>query len=86
MEQPEQPPQELLDWLREQYLDVRVLEDGTIAALGQLMFTKAIHLGLARFGFERRFCFENQALAVQRFAELKSCEDIPEGFTARRGL
>lgn len=77
---------ELAEWLRTQYEQVRVLPDGSVAALNSLMFTTAIFTGCATFGFERRFCFEDRGLALQRFAELEHCDDEPAGFVARRGL
>lgn len=66
------------------FLDVRVLPDGSVAALVRLMFTKAICLGCHDFGYESRFCFEDFDLADKRFAELQSDSDEPEGFIARR--
>lgn len=76
----------IADELRPDYLSVRILPDGSIAALGDLLYTRAIYLGVNRISWERRFCFEDRALASRRFAELKSEEDVPEGYTARRGL
>ncbi len=66
------------------YVAVRVLDDGTIAALGDLMYTRAIFLDCEPLGWGRRFCFEDRALATQRFYELKSADDEPAGWTARR--
>jgi hypothetical protein len=66
------------------YLMVRVLPDNSIAALGELLFTRAIYLGVDRLGWERRFCFENRDLALKRFLALNSEDDEPEGYTARR--
>ncbi len=66
------------------YLDVRVLPDGSVAALVRLMFTKAICLGCHDFGYESRFCFEDFKLAEQRFAELQAQDDEPAGYIARR--
>jgi hypothetical protein len=78
--------QELVTWLLESgdYLDARVLPDGSVAALIRLMFTKAICLGCTYYGFESRFCFEDFDLAHQRFAELQSQDDEPAGHIARR--
>lgn len=66
------------------YLDVRVLPDGSVAAVGDLLFTRAIFLGCNAYGFERRFCFSDRELALKRYAELQSEDDTPEGFTASR--
>lgn len=71
--------------IRPHYREVRVLDDGSVAALGDLMFTRAIFLGCDRLGHSRRFCFEDRKLADKRFSELQSEDDVPEGFIARRG-
>lgn len=67
------------------YIEVRVLPDGTVAALGDLLYTRAIHLDCEPLGFGRRLCFEDRDLATQRFHELQSSDDVPEGYIARRG-
>lgn len=68
----------------EGYKAARVLPDGSVAAILDLMFTRAIVLDCTATGYGNRFCFENKALADQRFLELRSDEDVPEGFIARR--
>jgi len=62
----------------------RVLPDNTVACTFDLMFTRAIILGVGRFSWKRRFCFENHNLAKQRFIELQSENDEPQGYVARR--
>lgn len=66
------------------YLDVKVLPDGSIAILMELLFTRAICLGVNRYGWTNRFCFADKALATQRFSELQSEDDEPQGYIARR--
>ena len=66
------------------YLSTRVLQDGSVACLGDLIFTRAIILGVSRCGYSRRFCFEDRVLASKRFAELSSEDDVPDGYVARR--
>lgn len=66
------------------YLSTRVLPDGSVACLGDLMFTRAIILGVSREGYGRRFCFEDRVLASKRFAELSSEDDVPDGYVAQR--
>ena len=68
----------------EGYTRTRVLPDGSIAGIHDLIYTRAIYLGLHRDGFTRRFCFEDRALADQRFDELKTEDDTPQGAIARR--
>lgn len=66
------------------YLDARVLKDGTVAALGDLLFTRSIILRCDRDGWANRFCFADRDMATQRFSELSSEDDVPAGHTARR--
>lgn len=66
------------------YIAVRELEDGSVAALGDLLYTRAIFLNCNEFGYSKRFCFENRSLAVVRFNELRTEDDVPEGSVAHR--
>lgn len=66
------------------YLDVKTLSDGSIAALGDLMFTRAIFLGCDAFGWSRRYCFEDRERANHEYELLTSQEDVPTGWIARR--
>ena len=76
--------EELLASLKSQYKRVRVLPDGSIAALFDLICTRAIVLGCERYGFAHRFCFKDKSLADRRFDELMSEDDELQGFVARR--
>lgn len=79
--------QALADWLVSDqggYLAARVLPDGSVAALQQLMYTRAILLGVNRESYESRFCFKDFALAQQRFEALLTEDDEPQGYVARR--
>lgn len=62
----------------------RVLADNTVACVFDLMFTRAIILGVSESSMKRRFCFEDRTLANIRFVELKSENDEPQGYIARR--
>jgi hypothetical protein len=82
-----QRAQELADLLpRLGYMRARVLPDGSVAAISDLAFTRAIYLGCTSEHWERRYCFANYALADRRFAELQSEDDVPAGHTAARIL
>jgi hypothetical protein len=62
--------QALAAWLRTQrYLAVRVLPDGSVAALVDLLFTRGIVLGCHWDGWTSRFCFEERELADRRFSD-----------------
>lgn len=67
------------------FLDVRELEDGTIVGLGRLLFTTAIYIDLDIWGWGRRYCFEDSALAQEQYQRLQSGDDIPQGWVAQRG-
>lgn len=77
---------ELLARIKEwgNYLDVRQLEDGSIIAIGDLIFTRAIYMDVNAQGWSRRFCFEDQALADREFQRLKNEDEEPVGWIARR--
>jgi hypothetical protein len=76
--------QRVADKIAPDYLSTRVLPDGSVAALADLLFTRAIFLDCNEYGYGRRFCFEDRGLATLRFTELHTADDIPEGYTARR--
>lgn len=75
----------LLEELREYYQNVRVLDDGTIVGTTELAYTRAICIGLDYTGWSKRFCFENRSVAVSELQKLKTGNDEPEGYIARRG-
>lgn len=66
------------------YSDLRELPDGTVAGMIRLMFTKAIVLGLDKTGWEYRYCYEDAGRANHEFAKIKSVDDVPAGWVARR--
>jgi hypothetical protein len=67
-----------------EYRDVRLLDDGSIIAIGELMFTRAIYMDVNLYGWERRFCFQDRALADAEFKKLQTGEEEPVGWIARR--
>lgn len=71
--------------LQQGYLAARILEDGSVAALGDLLYTRSIITGCTPTGWSRRFCFEDRDLASRRFEELRHEDDVPLGHIARRG-
>jgi hypothetical protein len=76
---------ELIDFIKEQgYENVRELDDGTIVGTLYLMYTKAIFIGLNRHGYEKRFCFNDAKLADSEINLLKSSDDEPNGYIAKR--
>lgn len=66
------------------YRDVRLLEDRSIVAIGDLMFTRAIYMDVDLNGWGRRFCFENRALADTEFHRITDGDQEPVGWIARR--
>jgi hypothetical protein len=66
------------------YREVRLLEDGSIVAIGDLIFTRAIYMDVHPVGWGRRFCFEDKALADSEFQRLQSEDEEPVGWIARR--
>lgn len=66
------------------YREVRALADGTIVGIGELMFTRAIYMDMHAWGWGRRFCFEDKALADDEYAKLVNGDTEPVGWIARR--
>ena len=62
----------------------RVLPDGTVAVIYDLLTTRSICLGVDFDSWTRRFCFKNRLLAEIEFEKLESENDIPTGYVARR--
>lgn len=67
------------------YLVVDFLRDGTIIALGDLLFTRAIYIDLNLYGWGKRYCFDDRDLAAEEYAKLQTGDDEPTGWIARRG-
>lgn len=67
------------------YLVVDFLRDGTIIGVGDLMFTRAIYMDMDLNGWGKRFCFEDKDRAVEEYMKLKTGDDEPTGWVARRG-
>lgn len=77
---------ELLAQIKElgEYRDVRLLDDGSIIAIGELMFTRAIYMDVNQDGWGRRFCFKDKPLADKEFQRLSNEDMEPSGWIARR--
>ncbi len=77
---------ELVGENRKYYLDYRVLQDGSLALLVELAFTRAICLGATELSpfTTNRYCYEDRQLATELFQKLQSEDDILEGYTATR--
>lgn len=80
--------QELMDRIMElgagSYREVRMLEDGCIVGIGNLMFTRAIYMDMHADGWGRRFCFKDRALADAEYQRLTTGDEEPVGWIARR--
>lgn len=68
------------------YENVRVLEDGSLVGTIKLIFTTAICTDIEPFGigYGNRFCFESKEKALEELGKLKSSDDVPQGWVARR--
>lgn len=66
------------------YGAVRVLPDGSIAGIVQLMTTWGLMTGMHRDGWTQRFCFRRLDKALEQLYALQSEDDEPVGFVARR--
>lgn len=66
------------------YLAGRVLPDGSIACIVQLVTTRAIILGVSRYGWTRRFCYRDYIAMMSEYGKLQTEDDEPQGWIARR--
>lgn len=63
----------------------RQLDDGTYIAVGRLMFTVALFVGVGQISpYEKRYCFPSLALALEAYADMKTPDYVPSGWVARR--
>lgn len=78
--------EELIKNLKEEgyYLEIRELEDGSIAGLGELFYTRAIYTNMNNGGYEDRYCFSDREKANEEFWKLKDIDSEPVGYTAKR--
>ncbi|WP_223518433.1 hypothetical protein [Pseudomonas sp. BF-R-21] len=66
------------------YLCWRQLDDGTYVALGRLMFTTALFIGVVRSQYKRRYCFNSAVDAHAEYLWMTTGDDEPTGWIARR--
>ena len=66
------------------YLTSRQLEDGTWVGLVPLLFTTGIVINLDEMGYERRYCFEDIRVCISEYEKLKTIDDVPVGWIAKR--
>lgn len=67
------------------FLCWRRLDDGTYVAIGRLMFTTALFIGVGAITpYRRRYCFTTLGNALGEYYELQTGDDEPEGWVARR--
>lgn len=61
------------------------LEDGTYVGVTRLMFTLALCIGITPTTmYVKRFCFNDAAACMEEYANIKTKDDEPEGWIARR--
>jgi hypothetical protein len=67
------------------FVGAKRLDDGSYAVVQRLFSTAAIGLGVDCFGmFSNRYCFQNLQDCLSAWEELKTRDDEPEGWIARR--
>lgn len=67
-----------------EYQFVRMLDDKTIVAVGDLAFTRAIYFDCDLAGFAKRFCYSDRDLCLQEFMMLVDGDTYPKGWIATR--
>lgn len=77
--------QSLIDALsKDGYSNLKELPDGTVVGTSELIFTRALYVGLNRYGWDKRFCFKDRELAVKELDKLSDGDSEPTGYIARR--
>lgn len=67
------------------FMGAKLLDDGCYVGVKRLFSTVAIHIGIDRCtSFERRYCFKDLSKCLEQYALIKTKDDIPEGWIARR--
>lgn len=67
------------------FIKWRQLDDGTYIALGRLMFTVALFVGVGAITpFKRRYCFSDATLAYAAYDDMTTGDDVPTGWIASR--
>lgn len=66
------------------YLHWRQLDDGTYVAIVRLFTSVAIITEVTEWGYYKRFCFHDADRCVAEYKALKTADDEPTGWIARR--
>lgn len=62
----------------------RQLDDGTYIALTCLITTIGLCIDVDRTGYAQRYCFKDPTTAFGEYMDLKTRDDVPSGWVARR--
>lgn len=66
------------------FADIRQLQDGTVVAIGQLLYTVAVYIDVDLLGWRKRFCYDDAQLALAEYKSLHTGQDEPSSWIARR--
>lgn len=69
--------EETLQYLLDDYQNLRALPDGTIIGTLELITTRALLVGLDRHSWEHRYCYQDRSLADKACAAMQSGDDEP---------
>lgn len=70
--------------LKQGYLKVKHIPGGYIAVMS-LLYTWALCIDLDQWGYERRYCYEDRALALSAFEAMTNIDDEPlSGYVSKR--
>lgn len=64
---------------------VTPLADGTLIALGRLLYTTALYVDVNATGYDRRYCYETDGGAVNAYYRMLAGAFEPTGYIAKRG-
>lgn len=66
------------------YTHIRRLDDGTWVALVSLIFATGLCMGLDRFGWARRYDYDDPGRAIVELIKLERGDQVPAGWIDRR--
>lgn len=62
----------------------RVLDDGSVACMFDLLFSRAVAVGCTRETYAYRYCYESKRKAAFVFLKLRSQREEPDGYDVKR--
>lgn len=66
------------------FIELKMLEDGTVVGTGNLMFTTALYVDLDLAEWGNRYCFDDRAKCFEQYGLMDTGDFEPTGYIASR--